>query len=280
MKDLAIVGGGPAGVSAALCAKNIDMDFSWFSAGDSEKVALSKKIRNYPGLKNVSGEEMLQSFKAQCDEMGVSPVEAKISAIYKTGKTFSLFAGEESLEFRSVILCVGAGNSKQLPGERELMGKGVSTCAMCDGFLYRGKTIAVISESPRFDDEAQYLASIAKYTYMICSYPTRVSGENVELILDNPTGFSGGERLEKVLIGSREIEADGAFVLRSYTAPGDLVKGLKVEDGHICAGKDCETSIPGVFAAGDCTGRPYQVAKAVGEGNVALHSAAKFLGKL
>ena len=143
--EIAIIGTGPAGVSAALTASNRNKKIRLFgSRGMSTKVARAHEIRNYPGLPFVSGPEMAAAFRDQLDRMGIEISEERIGAVYAMGDYYALQAGEEMVEAETVILATGVVQGKPLPGEEELLGRGVSYCATCDAPLYRGKEVAVI----------------------------------------------------------------------------------------------------------------------------------------
>ncbi len=281
--DIAIIGAGPAGVSAAINAKILDKSFIWLAGSlESKKVSRAEKILNYPGLPDISGEDLSAALKRHCETLSISPVQAKVTGIYPSKTSFTILAGDEAPAARSVILCLGVESFRPVPGELEFLGKGVSYCATCDGFLYRGKTIAVLCTDKRLEHEISFLAGLAAKVYLMPMYPgCEVKEDNIQVIQKYPVSFQGGMRLEKVCFKDSEIAVDGAFLLKESLPPASLISGLATTgDGHISVSRSCATNIPGVFAAGDCTGRPYQYAKAVGEGNVAAHSAVEYLAEL
>jgi thioredoxin reductase (NADPH) len=216
--------------------------------------------------------------------MGLETADKMVTLIARTDEGFSLLADNEMYEAKTVLLATGAMTAKGFEGEAEYLGRGVSYCATCDGFLYRGKTIALFLGAPRFEHEAEYLASLAEKVWLFAGYRgCAVRGDNVE-ILDSPiVKVSGGLRASAVTLrDGREIPVDGLFCLRNAVAPASLLPGLALApDGvHIAVDREMRTNIDGCFAAGDCVGRPYQIAKAVGEGNVAAHAAAEYLAAL
>ena len=159
--DIAIIGTGPGGVSAALTAKNRNKSILLIgSKRMSEKVEKAHEIRNYPGLPFVKGEDMAAAFRDQLEKMEIPVTETRIGAVYAMGDYFALQAGEEMLEAETVILATGVVQAKPLPGEEELLGHGVSYCATCDAPLYRGKTTAVIGYGPREEEEAAFLSEV------------------------------------------------------------------------------------------------------------------------
>ncbi|MDE7082090.1 MAG: NAD(P)/FAD-dependent oxidoreductase [Clostridia bacterium] len=282
MYDLAIIGGGPAGVSAAINAGILNKSFIWFSSGESsKKVERAELIKNYPALPDITGKDLANAFKNHTKSLGIEPVNEIITGVYPLGGNFLLLAGNKEFEAKSVILCLGVETQKPVDGEERLLGRGVSYCATCDGFLYKGKKIAVYCTDRRFESEIEFLCSVADKAFVTPLYKnSEIKADNAEIILKTPVKFVGEERLTAVDYGNKQVEVDGVFILKSAFSPTTLVHGLKVEDGHVLVNRKMETNIKGIFAAGDCTGRPYQYIKAAGEGNVAAHSAIEYLSTL
>ncbi len=279
--DIAIIGTGPAGVSAALTAKNRNKRILLLGSRQmSEKVAKAHEIRNYPGLSFVTGKEMAKAFRDQLDRMGIPVTEERIGAVYAMGDYFALQAGEKMLEAKTVILATGVVSGKTLPGEEALLGRGVSYCATCDAPLYRGRTAAVIGYSPREEAEAAFLSEICSHVTYFPMYPEETGlPEKVEVIREKPLEIRRAESGLIVQTAEDEYSADGVFVLREAVAPAQLVPGLETDGAHVTVNRKMETNLPGVFACGDLTGTPYQYVKAAGEGNVAAISAAAYLEK-
>ena len=279
--EIAIIGTGPAGVSAALTAKNRNKSILLLGSRQmSEKVAKAHEIRNYPGLPLVKGEDLAAAFREQLDGMDIPITESRIGAVYAMGDYFALQAGEEMLEAKTVILATGVVMAKTLPGEEELLGRGVSYCATCDAPLYRGRTAAVIGYSPREETEAAFLAGVCSRVMYFPMYADRTDlPETVEVIREKPEGILKAENGLLVKTAAGEYAADGVFVLREAVAPGQLVPGLETDGAHVKVNRKMETNLPGVFACGDLTGTPYQYVKAAGEGNVAAISAAAYIDK-
>lgn len=280
--DIAIIGTGPAGVSAALTAKNRNKSILLLGSRQmSEKVAKAHEIRNYPGLPFIKGEDMAAAFRNQLDQMEIPVTEKRIGAVYAMGDYFALQAGEEMLEAKTVILATGVVSAKPLPGEEALLGRGVSYCATCDAPLYRGRAAAVIGFSPREEAEAAFLSEVCSRVIYFPMYPeeTDLPG-TVEVIREKPVEIRKAESGLTVQTAEGEYPADGVFVLREAVAPAQLVPGLETDGAHVKVNRKMETNLPGVFACGDLTGTPYQYVKAAGEGNVAAISAAMYLDKL
>lgn len=282
MYDCIIIGSGPAGLSAALNLKIYNKNFIWFGSKNmSDKVMKAEKIANYPGIPMVSGKQLFESFSEHMQKAELEITEKTVTAVADMGGYFSVLADNEMFEAKSLILCPGVMGAKELQGEDEFLGRGVSYCATCDGMFYKGKTVAVISNDPKFEHEVEYLADMAEKLYFFPIYKNaQISGENISVMSDMPAAVQGGMKVNALKLRSGEVlPVDGVFCLRNAIAPAKLVYGLEVEGGHIVVDRACKTNIPGIFAAGDCTGRPYQYTKAVGEGNVAAHSCISYLAE-
>ena len=280
--DSIIIGSGPAGLSAAINLKIHNKNILWFGNNNlSDKVEKAERVDNYPGLPAISGKDLQQAFLQHKETMGLEIADKIVSTIYDMGGYYNVMAENEFYETETVILATGVVTANQYQGEAEFVGRGVSYCATCDGNLYKGKKIAVISTAKRFEHEVKFLAELAEQVYLFPFYKDcEVSGDHVELITKAPCEISGGFRVEKIrLSDDSELEVDGIFIMRNSIAPTALLAGLQMEEGHIGVNRKQETNKPGVYAIGDCTGKPYQYAKAVGEGNVAAHSVIEYLGE-
>lgn len=278
--DTAIIGTGPAGVSAALNLKIHQKTFVWIGSRNlSDKISKAEKISNYPGFLYATGTQLNDAFRRQIEEMGIEITEAMVNTIYRMGDHYALAAGTNFYETKTVILTTGIVNRNVLPGENELVGRGVSYCATCDGGLYRGRKIAVICNNRRFEHEVKYLSDLAAKVYYFPGYK-EVSDlpENVEKMNVRAVSIDGGERVSQISLSDGTIlPVDGVFCLRDSISLATLLPGLETKDGHIAVDRAMATNLRGCFAAGDCTGRPYQYTKAVGEGNVAAHSVIEYL---
>ena len=281
--DIAIVGTGPAGVSAALTAKNRKKSILLIGRKVlSNKVQKSHKILNYPGLPDITGEELVLAMREHLAQMGIEITEEQVTNRYAMGDYFALQCAKEMYEATTVILATGVMQGKLLPGEEENLGRGVSYCATCDAALYKGKEATVLGYSVKEEDEAEFLAEVADKVYYVPIYKddVKVSRDNIEVINGIPKEIRRADNKSVLVLDSQEIVSDGIFVLRDSVSPGELVPGLETEGAHIKTERDMSTSIRGLFAAGDITGTPYQDAKSVGEGNVAALSAVAYLTEL
>ena len=277
--DIAIIGTGPAGVSAALTAVNRNKTVLLLGSREmSEKVTKAHEIRNYPGLPAVKGSDLAEAFRKHLDAAGVEITEERVGTVYAMGDYFALQTGEKMREAEAVILATGVAQANTLPGEKELLGRGVSYCATCDAPLYRGKAAAVIGYSPREEAEAAFLSEVCETVLYFPVYADETDlPAKVQVIREKVTGIAqeNGRRIVRTDRG--EYAADGVFVLREAVAPDQLVPGLPAEGAHVKVNRKMETEIPGIFACGDLTGTPYQYVKAAGEGNVAAVSAAMYV---
>lgn len=277
MKDLIIIGSGPAGISAALTAAARGLDFLWFGSRElSPKIAQAPDIRNYPGLCCISGRDFQRALQTQIDAMKLEIREERIDSIFPMGNYFAVCVNETMYEAKTVILAVGISAAGAIPGEMENIGQGVCYCATCDGGFYRGKTVAIVSTNPLFEEEVEFLTGLAAKAYVSRSYEA-AAAPNVELMRAFPKKIRRENGKLLITYADGERSADGIFYLKDSVSPAVLLQGLAMDGPHIAVNRHLETNIPGCFAAGDCTGRPYQYTKAVGEGNVAVHTALHYL---
>ena len=277
--DIAVIGTGPAGLSAAITATIRNKTVMLLGSKDlSEKLSKAHEIQNYLGFPAIPGEKLAEAFQKHLDQMGIEITEKRINAVYAMGEYFALQAGEEMLEASSVILATGVVQGKPLPGEEELLGRGVSYCATCDAPLYRGKSTAVIGYSPREESEAAFLSEVCSEVLYFPVYKEETDlPACVRVIREKVTGIENANGRRLVRTEANAYPTDGVFVLREAVAPGQLVPGLETEGSHVSGNRRMEASIPGVFACGDIAGTPYQYIKSAGEGNVAALSAVAWL---
>ena len=281
MLDCVIVGSGLAGISAALTLKANGKSFLMLGKKSlSAKIEKADTVSNYPGLYSVSGTDFCDALKSQLAGEEIDVIEQKVTGVYAMkGKFLVTAEGDNTYESRTVILAAGVETVKPIAGEEEYLGRGVSYCATCDGMLYKDKTIAVLCTTKEAEHEVEYLAKLAKKVYLLPLYKgVAVAAENVEKILKMPEKIEGGLKVSSITLkGGQTLAVDGVFMLKDSVSPSALVGGLQVEKGHVVVDRACKTNLEGLFAAGDCTGRPYQYAKAAGEGTVAAHSVVEYL---
>ncbi len=277
--DLAIIGTGPAGLSAALNASIRNKRFLLFGSGQlSGKIEKAHMIHNYLGLPEIRGVELKTKYLEHLKKMGITITEKKVTNLYNMSGYFSILANNELYEAKSVILATGVQTGKGFTGEIEYLGKGVSYCATCDGMLYRNKVVAVIAYSREEEKEAEYLAELASKVYYIPMYKEVVQlSSHIEILRDKPVEITGSITVNKLILKEHTVVTDGVFILRDTISPTTLIPGIETEENHIKVDRIMKTSIPGCYAAGDVTGKPYQYLKAAGEGNIAALSAVSYI---
>lgn len=279
--ELVIVGCGPAGMSAALNAKIRKRDFILVGTEFcSPKLAKAPQVDNFLGFPEIGGEELRQRFFNHLTKMGIEIIPWKVINIYP-GPPFTIVGNNESFEADAVILATGVSPQKLLPGETELLGRGVGYCATCDGPLYKGKAVAILAYDKEGEAEANFMAEICSKVYYLPFY--KDIGQLDSRIIqkkDKVKEIRGDQRAEKLVLENEEISIDGVFILRESLPAEQLVPDLQMDKGSIAVNHGLETNIPGLFAAGDCTGQPYQLIKAAGEGGTAALHAIKYLDSL
>lgn len=280
MYDCIIVGGGPAALSAAVNLKARNKDFIIF-AGNEKELPLEKShwVNNYLGMPDVTGKEMMDGFRAHAIKEGAEIRKEKVYNILSMGDYYVVSNGVDFFETKTIIIAIGQSRGSYYEGELQYLGSGVGYCATCDGPLYKGKTVIIISENKEGEEEANFMSEICKKVYYLKGYKGDSHlVENVELIEGKPLKIEGKNgKAEKLVTENGEIAADGIFIIRNVIPVDRLLEGLETSGGHILVDRNGATSLQGVYACGDCTGKPYQVAKAVGEGNIAALAIATYL---
>ena len=264
--DIAIVGSGPAGISAALNAKIRNKTFKVFGTKEiSPKLVKAHQINNYLGFYGKSGKEIRDEFAKHLEEMDIEITEEKINNIYSMGDYFALMGSKNTYEATAVILATGVNFGKPLKGEEEYLGRGVGYCATCDAPLYKDKIVTIIAYNKHEESEANFLAQVASKVYYIPMYKEEVEvDKSIEIIKDTPVEIVGEQFVQKLILKNNEIETDG----------------LELDKNHVQVDRKMATNLKGCFAAGDIVGIPYQYIKAAGEGNIAALSAVSYLDEL
>ncbi len=272
MFDIAVVGAGPAGYSAAINARKrektvvvIGQNTGWLTKAE--------RVENYAGMPGVSGRDMFETMRNQAADMGAQFRSGVVHQIIGMGESFALSLGADFIEARRVILCTGAAQPKRLPGEEALLGRGVSYCGTCDGMLYKGKRVAVIAQGPDAADEANFLAGLCEKV-TVFGRPQGALDAKIAVCERKPEVILGESKATGLRAGGEDMAFDGVFIFREAMAMGALMPEVEMDGAFIRVDRHMRTNVPGVYAAGDCTGTPFQVAKAVGEGCVAALDAA------
>ena len=256
--DVLIAGAGPAGCSAALTLLSRGRSVLMADAGQSA-LKKARLVRNYPGAKNIPGSELLSLMQSQAKEAGARLLHAAARQILPSGRGYMILAGQEIIEAKGLILACGKAKQTLLPGETELLGAGVSTCATCDGMLYRDKSVAVLAaEGEGIEEEIRFLQSICRVSLYRLG-PGTAGDEKNGFLPGRPEAVLPGPMLR---LDSGELPFDGVFILRPETPLSSLFPGISLpESGSL------RSSLPFVYFAGDILGEPYQVASAAGQGN-------------
>ncbi|HWP96276.1 MAG TPA: NAD(P)/FAD-dependent oxidoreductase [Syntrophomonadaceae bacterium] len=280
--DIAVLGCGPAGLSAAINASIRNKKVLIIGAElCSPPLHKAQKIENYLGLPGITGQDLLEKFIDHVEELGLERTTIKASSIVENQGLFNILLGEDMIGARSIVIATGIPYRATLPREEEFLGKGLGYCATCDGPLYRDKDVLLIGHGAEAEHEANFMAEICRKIYYLPLYQEvgRLD-PRVQVVKERPMEIVGQDFVEGLKLKDESIiQVEGLFVLGGETAPDRLIPGLQIEEKHIKVNRQQETNIPGVFAAGDCTGAPYQVAKSVGEGQVAGLNAAKYVSR-
>jgi NADH-dependent peroxiredoxin subunit F len=299
MYDTIIIGGGAAGMSAAIYAARREMKTLLVTKHFGGQMMWASVIENYPGFKSIPSSELIEKMQEQVKELGVEIKLGEAMEIKKMADdNFEVSTEKEKLTAKTIIAAIGADHRKlKVPGEKELNGRGVAYCANCDGPLFRNKTIAVVGGGNSALDSAEVLSKIGQKVYLIHQFDAFQAFEalekkvrstkNIEIILKSKVEKIAGEKkVTSIKIrnlndnSSREISVDGIFVEIGFEVKTELVADLvKTNERHeIVINEKCETTMPGIFAAGDATNGPFkQIIIAAGLGAIAALSAYQYI---
>ena len=301
MYDVIVIGTGPAGLAAAIYGTRAKLNMlvleqNFMSGG---QVVNTYEVDNYPGLPGVSGMDLSLKFREHAEKLGMEFLRAKVNkiAVGENGiKTVE--AENQTYETKTVILAPGAHHRLlNVPGEESLSGMGVSYCATCDGAFYKGSDVAVIGGGDVAVEDAIFLARGCRKVYVVhrrnelraakSLQEKLFSLPNVEMVWNSAVeSIEGEEQVEAVRLkqlkdgSSRTLQVDGVFVAVGITPDSDLLKGIAEmdENGYIAADETCETSVPGIYAAGDVRKKPLrQIITAAADGANAITSAERYL---
>ena len=303
MHDVLIIGGGPSGLAAALYAARGNMDTVIFErAVVGGQISLTETVENYPGFPEaIGGQELADLCLKQAQRFGAKLVNAEIQKIERTDGAFRLSGPSGMWEGKSVIYACGADPRRlDIPGERELTGRGVSYCATCDAFFFRGKEVIVVGGGDAAVEEGIFLTKFARVVTIVHRRDQlRASKILQERAFNNPkigfrwdtllTEICGENQVTHVRVRNvktqeqGEIRTDGVFVFIGHIPNTRLAEGLveMSEEGLIQANHSMETSLPGVYVCGDCrTGTVRQMVQSAGDGAAAALSAIKYVDSL
>lgn len=282
MPTLVIIGGGPAGLSAAIYAVRAGLDVHVLYKDDG---ALGKadRIENYFGFPDViPGAELLARGQAQADRLGARLHRTEVTGIEYADRGFAVKTTGGERHADAVLLATGSPRAvPAITGIRTFEGRGVSYCAVCDAFFYRGKDVAVLGNGAYALHEIGDLSGVVKsITLLTNGFEPNGDFGNIKIITDPIYSLYGENRLSGVKFkDGSSLPVSGLFIALGSAAASDLAKkvGAPVEGNSIKVGADMSTGLPGLFAAGDCTGGLLQVSVAVGEGAKAAMNAIKFV---
>ena len=307
MHDLIIIGAGPAGLSAAIYASRAELDYILIEENfvNGGQIIDTYEIDNYPGLPGLSGMDLAQRMADHAEKLGAEVINASVEGLDLEGKIKKVITDEGTFDARAVIIASGAAHSHLgVPGEEALAGRGVSYCATCDGAFYRGKTTVVVGGGDVAVEDAIFLARGCEKVYVVhrrdelravkTLQTALFALPNVEMVWDSnlksinegsPESGNTGKVSSVTAVNKndgseRVIDTDGVFIAVGITPRSGFVgTGIKTTaGGYIVAGEDCETSIPGVFAAGDVRAKQLrQVVTAVADGANAVTSVQRYL---
>lgn len=301
MYDCVIIGGGPGGITAAIYAIRAGLKTLIIEKlGIGGQIALSDIIENYPGFPSLSGPELMQHFEDHAKAVDAEFKYGEVKKIVSDGDIKIIQMPGETIKAKSVILCSGASPKKLgFKGEDEFIGRGISTCGTCDGPFYKNREIAVIGGGDTAVKESIFLSKIASKIYHVHRrdrfraeqiLKDRISvKENIEFmwkhVVEEALGDNSGVtgiRIKEIESGeTKELKLDGIFVFVGIIPSTDFIDCDKDEQGFIKVNQEMETSIPGIFAAGDCRVTPLrQVATAVGDAAIAAFKAEEYVSEM
>jgi thioredoxin reductase (NADPH) len=295
--DIIIVGGGPAGLAAGIYAKRALMNTLLIEkVGIGGQIIKTHMLENYPGFPEISGMELMQKMEEHVNKFELEIKFTEVLQIKDCGSVKTVVTSDGEIETKTVIIATGTHpKSLGIPGEQEFMGKGVSTCATCDGFFFKDKDVALVGGGDSAIVEALFLTKMVNKVYVIHRRDElRAEKINQEKAFNNPKiefvwnsnliAIEGKDTVEKAVIKNKlteeitELSVGGVFMYVGIKPNTDFVDADKDETGFIITKPDLSTSIPGVFCAGDCrTTLIRQVATAVGDGALAAVSAEKYI---
>lgn len=282
MIDIAIIGCGPAGLSAAVNAHARNKNSVVFGNKiNTSALFKSKRIDNHLGMFSESGEHMLNVFLEHANKLGIEIRNGRVIQILSRNNFFTVNFENEFIDAKTIIIAIGSVKSKKIPGQEKFLGSGVSYCATCDGMFYKNKSVVVIADNFQAESDVKFLSEICKNVIYLPKYNLQSSfSSNVEILFANPKEILGNDSVNAISIGEEKIPCAGVFILNEVVSPDKIIFGLEMDGPFIKVNRLCQTNLFGVFSAGDCTGWPLQLSKAIGDGQIAAQSASKFIDTL
>lgn len=299
MYDVIIIGGGPAGMTAAIYASRAGLSLLVLEKGFAGgQMATTPEVENYPGIEKISGIELAMNMERHAKKLNGEFKNESVTELIPGERFHTVVTESARYEGKTVILALGAKRRKLgVEGEERLSGRGVSYCATCDGGFFRNRDVCVVGGGNTALEDALYLAGICNKVYLIHrrdefrAYQSFVdaveSNKKIELVRSAvPVNISGGDLVESILVRDiktgrmREIPVAGVFIAVGTIPDTEIIRGkvALTPSGYVAAGEDTHTSIPGIYAAGDLRQKPiYQIITACADGAVAAHEAGLFV---
>lgn len=285
MYDVVIIGKGPAGVTAAVYAKRANLNVCVIGR-DGGALEKTDKIENYYGFeKPIPGKELIQRGIKQAENLEIEVLTDEVVDI-QYEKNFKIVTRKETIQSKAVILATGTNRAKpNILGTEELEGRGISYCAICDAFFYRGKNVAVLGNGDyAFHEMQQLLPVVNSITMLTNGEKNKIEyrSESVKIEEKPIKEFRGETQLQNVVFQDESIlPIDGVFIAQGIASSVDFARklGANIMNGNIVIDANMATNIPGLFAAGDCTGGMLQISKAVYEGAKAGTEVIKWMRK-
>lgn len=302
--DVIIIGGGPAGLTAALYSSRSLLRTAVISKDFGGQVLDAHHVENYPGFESIKGSYLMEKFKAHAEKFGAEMIQAEVKEIKRVENKFYIKTNIGETSAIAIIYATGSRHRRlNVPGEEEFLGKGVSYCAICDAALFKGKTVAIVGGGNTAFMDAELLTQYVEKLYLIHRRRAfRAEPIYVERLKKNPKvefvipyvvkSIEGDERVEKIILQNREtgdekiLEVDGVFIDIGMEPQTDLLRGLGValdEKGYVIVNADQSTNVPGLFAAGDVTtacNSIHQIVTAAAQGAVAALSAYEYIKRV
>lgn len=304
MYDLIIIGGGPAGLSAGIYAVRFGLDTLVLERNEiSGQISMADIVENYPGFPSISGLELMERYRTHAQGIGVKTSITEVLSVRTEGAKKIVSTDSGDLEAKAVIIATGA-NPKQLgvPGEKELISKGVSYCAICDGPFFKNKTVVVVGGGNSAVTDALFLSKIARKVYLIhrrerlraakVLQDRAAATSNIELMLNTRIkeiigSKEGVKKVEKIVLEdvnskeTHELATNGVFIYVGIHPNTEFVNVEKDSEGFIKTDRWMETSEKGIYAAGDCSDTPiWQLVAAVRDGAIAATAAYEYIEKI
>lgn len=294
MHDLIIVGAGPAGLSAAIYASWLKLDYLVIGKLLGGVVTKAHDIKNYPGFKTISGNDLANTLYEHAKDLGANILFDNVKEIKKLDQGFEIITNKEKYQAKNLILALGTERKKlNVKGEDKFLGKGVSYCAVCDANFFKKKNVAVVGGGESALDATNILTNIANKVYLICKDEKFKFNENELKILEDKgvnlmlskkiKEIKGNKKVEKILLDSEELEVDGVFIEIGSVPNIVLLNRLGIDvdkNGFVKVDKNQKTNVDNIYAAGDLVENDFkQIISAAYQGSLAVYRIKKELNK-